>query len=267
MRLNRHSTLDIAAFLVDGIDIAPGKDIPAGEEPRIARLLKGFLFTCGPDHIRHPEPFDRGEGAYPLHGSLPGTAVAEAAIEAGPDGPICRATTVVALAEGGEATLERCIRTAADGFVTIDDRLTNTGECAFRPMWMYHLNLGSWLFDDETHVEAAALGAQPRGWRFGEGERAHLCLDTRPTLAADGFVTVALGPIRMLSGRTLAVRFPADGLPWLQLWRSQLKGGHVFSIEPASHRLAGRPDLIESGELTLLAPGESRHYSIAFRMV
>ncbi|WP_377289816.1 DUF4432 family protein [Rhizobium sp. SG2393] len=265
--LDRQSGLDIAAFVVDGVDLAPGVAIPAGEEPRIARLLQGFLFTCGPDHIRLPEPRESGDGNYPLHGSLPGTQVVATSIETGPDGPVCHAQTVVSLADGGQATVARRIYTAIDGYVTIEDRLTNTGTTPFSPMWMYHLNLGAWLFDDETWIEAPVFGEGALFWRFGDGERAHLCLDTRPTLADTGLVTVTLGPLAMLGGRTLSIRFPAACLPWLQFWRSERNGGNVFSIEPASHRLASRAELAENGELVSLAPGESRSFGIAFRMV
>ncbi len=239
--LDRQSGLDIAAFVVDGIDLSPGPDIPAGEEPRIARLLQGFLFTCGPDHIRHPEALESGEGLYPLHGSLPGTAVGATSIEEGPDGPVCHAETPVLLADGGRATVTRRISTAADGYVTIEDRLTNSGETAFFPMWMYHLNLGAWLFDADTWIEAAALGDGALFWRFGDGERGHLCLDARPTAGPDGLVRVTLGPMRLVGGRSLSVRFPAASLPFLQFWRSERHGGNVFSIEPASHRLLRAP--------------------------
>ena len=50
--------LDVASAVFQGVDIAPGSAIPSDGDPRIDRALPGFLFTCGPDHIRHPVPIE-----------------------------------------------------------------------------------------------------------------------------------------------------------------------------------------------------------------
>jgi hypothetical protein len=75
--LDRQSALDIGAFVVDGLDISPGAAIPSDGDRRIDQALQGFFFTCGPDHIRHPEPIDGFDDGrrFPLHGSLCGTPV------------------------------------------------------------------------------------------------------------------------------------------------------------------------------------------------
>ncbi|MCG5476591.1 MAG: DUF4432 domain-containing protein, partial [Sinorhizobium fredii] len=88
---DRASALDIAAFVTAGIDLSPGDAIPSDGDSRIDRALAGFLFTCGPDHIRHPEPVEgRDDGTrYPLHGSLAGTPVSRT--EMSPDGLRCSA--------------------------------------------------------------------------------------------------------------------------------------------------------------------------------
>src|SRR4051794_5188481 len=80
--LDRQSALDIGAFVVDGVDISPGIAIPSDGDRRIDHALQGFLFTCGPDHIRHPEPIEGDtEGLlFPLHGSLCATPVGRTAM-------------------------------------------------------------------------------------------------------------------------------------------------------------------------------------------
>jgi hypothetical protein len=121
---DRSSALDIAAFVVAGIDLSPGDAIPSDGDPRIDRALAGFLFTCGPEHIRHPEPVaGRGDGArYPLHGSLAGTPVTRT--EMSPDGICCIAVTEVdspaaagrpsSVAGGSKRTVKACCsRTAS----------------------------------------------------------------------------------------------------------------------------------------------------------
>lgn len=258
--LDRQSALDVGAFVVDGIDLSPGTAIPSDGDPRIDHALKGFLFTCGPEHIRHPEKIEDGAGTYPLHGSLAGTPVVESRM-AGSDG--CTGVIELDLAGGGRARLER--RWSVDaGAVHLYDRLTNIGAKAFSPMMMYHINLGGRLMAAETTISADAFAGEPRAWQFGEGESAHFCL---PAKGNDGWSDVALGPFPALSGRSLQVRFAAATLPYLQMWRCQRGAADVISIEPVSHRIAKRPDLTAAGEMPPLQPSASISYELTFRVV
>ncbi|WEX76376.1 DUF4432 family protein [Sinorhizobium numidicum] len=260
---DRSSALDIAAFVVDGTDLSPGAAIPSDGDPRIERALSGFLFTCGPDHIRHPEPIDGHEGGarYPLHGSLAGTAVARTEMSA--DGRRCTAVTEGDLACGGRAAVERQWRVDEDArSVMLEDHVVNIGRSAFAPMIMYHMNIAGRLLGDGTHIVSPSVEGGCRAWRFGEGESAHFCV---PAFAGDGrWSEVSLTALPGLEDRTLHVRFRTDTLPFLQMWRCQRGGANVISIEPASHRLAKRTELAASGELDLLEPGQRRDYALAF---
>ena len=262
---DRSSALDIAAFVTAGIDLSPGDAIPSDGDPRIDRALAGFLFTCGPDHIRHPEPIEgRDEGVrYPLHGSLAGTPVGRT--EMSPDGLCCSAFTEVDLACGGRATIERVWQVVENGSgVMLNDRVVNIGACAFAPMMMYHMNIAGRLLGNETRIESASVEGGSLAWRFGEGESAHFCRTA--ARGEDGWAEVSLSQLPGLQGRALHVRFLADTLPFLQMWRCQRGGANVVSIEPASHRIAKRAELAASGELELLGPGQSRHYALSFRV-
>ncbi|MGE6785166.1 DUF4432 family protein [Ensifer adhaerens] len=260
---DRLSALDIAAFVVDGVDLSPGAAIPSDGDPRIDRALAGFLFTCGPEHIRHPEPIEGGaDGAcYPLHGSLAGTAVSETAMAS--DGTACTATIVVALAGGGQARVERRWRIdAARHEVVLEDRVVNSGTSAFPPIMMYHLNIAGRLLGPDTRIVSASLAGGASAWRFGDGESAHFCLPA--VIGSDGWSDVMLAGLAGLAGRNLKVRFRADTLPFLQMWRCQRGEANVISIEPVSHRIAKRPELAAAGELIPLQPGEAQSYAIAF---
>ncbi|WP_440271498.1 DUF4432 family protein [Ensifer adhaerens] len=263
---DRLSALDIAAFVVDGVDLSPGAAIPSDGDPRIDRALAGFLFTCGPEHIRHPEPVEGGaDGArYPLHGSLAGTAVSETAMAS--DGTACTATIVVALAGGGQARVERRWRIdAARHEVVLEDRVVNSGTSAFPPVMMYHLNIAGRLLGPDTRIVSASLAGGASAWRFGDGESAHFCLPA--AIGSDGWSEVTLAGLAGLGGRNLKVRFRADTLPFLQMWRCQRGEANVISIEPVSHRIAKRPELAAAGELIPLQPGEAQSYAIAFSVV
>jgi hypothetical protein len=264
--LDPASALDVAAMVVDGIDLSPGTAIPSDGDPRIDHALKGFLFTCGPDHIRHPEPIEPdtsvgNSGLYPLHGSLCGTPVADLLAE--DDG--CVATVEVHLADGGRARLTRRWTIRAERVaVHLEDRIENIGASPFAPLWMYHLNIAGHLFDDATVMTGAMIADGGQGWMFGEGASAHVCL---PADGGDRWAHLRVGPFAALSGRSLDVRFRTDSLPFLQMWRCQRGEANVVSIEPVSHRIAKRPDLAANGELPSLAPGESRSYALSFGIV
>lgn len=266
--LDRQSALDIGAFVIDGVDISPGTAIPSDGDRRIDHALQGFFFTCGPDHIRHPEPIEAdGEGRmFPLHGSLCGTPVGRTEMSGPDEPPGCFAETEVQLAQGGTALVSRRWTISGDAAeVILSDRITNTGDAPFAPMLMYHMNIGGWLLGDETYVTGTMFGDEKRVWRFGEGESAHFCMPAAPT-AEDGWARVVLGPFDALSGRSLTVRFSAATLPFLQMWRCQRGSADVISIEPVSHRIARRTELAAAGEMPILSPGETIDYALAFQV-
>lgn len=266
--LDRQSALDIGAFVVDGVDLAPGTAIPSDGDRRIDHALQGFFFTCGPDHIRHPEPIEGGKDGqtYPLHGSLCGTPVGETRMSQ-PDEPAgCTAQTEVLLANGGKASVIRRWSVNTDAAeVTLLDRVTNIGDEPFAPMLMYHMNIGGWLAGAETQIHGTMFVNEKRHWRFGEGERGLFCIPAT-TGAEDGWAQVVLGPFEALAGRSLAVRFFTATLPFLQMWRCETGAANVIGIEPVSHRLAKRTELAASGEMPMLAPGETIEYALAFQI-
>jgi hypothetical protein len=266
--LDRQSALDIGAFVVDGVDISPGAAIPSDGDRRIDQALQGFFFTCGPDHIRHPEPvegFDDGR-RFPLHGSLCGTPVRRTEMPAPGEPPGCFAETEVLLANGGTALVTRRWAISRDeAEVLLSDRVTNTGAKPFAPMLMYHMNISGSMLGEDTHIGGTMFGDERQPWRFGEGDSAHFCLPAAKTVD-DGWAQVSLGPFDALSGRSVIVRFSTATLPFLQMWRCQRGPADVISIEPVSHRIAKRTDLAAAGEMPMLAPGETVDYALAFQI-
>ncbi|WP_428429339.1 DUF4432 family protein [Pararhizobium sp.] len=266
--LDRQSALDIGAFVVDGVDLSPGTAIPSDGDTRIDHALQGFFFTCGPDHIRHPEPIEGSDDGqtFPLHGSLCGTPVGQTRMSAPGEPPGCTAQTDVVLANGGTASISRQWSVNADtAEVMLLDCVTNTGDRPFAPMLMYHMNIGGWLAGAETQICGTMFGDEKRPWRFGEGDRGLFCLPAVPG-AEDGWAQVTLGPFEALAGRSLAVRFSTHTLPFLQVWRCQIGAANVIGIEPVSHRLAKRAELAAAGEMPMLEPGGTIEYALAFQI-
>ncbi|MGB3874537.1 MAG: DUF4432 family protein [Shinella zoogloeoides] len=266
--LTPQSALDVGSAVFRGIDIAPGSAIPSDGDPRIDRALPGFLFTCGPDHIRHPVPVEGAADGrrYPLHGSLSSHPARDILIEEDEGEVVCEGRVAVSLAHGGSADLAR--RWRADrrtGHITLDDVVTNTGGKPWPPFAMYHINFGTGLFDESTRLTGAMLPGGSLPWRFDEGDMKIFCVPAAET-AEHGWAEIAVGPIAALGGRSMHIRFRTDTLPYLQVWRNQSPGCAVLGIEPVSHRLASREELIASGEAPDFGPGDSVGYGLAFEL-
>lgn len=268
LELTPQSVLDVGEAVFHGVNIAPGAAVPSDGDPRIDRALPGFLFTCGPDHIRHPVPV---EGAvdgrrYPLHGSFSSSPARDVLIEEDEGEVVCEGRVAVSLAHGGKAELSR--RWRADrqtGHITLDDTVSNGGETAWPPFGMYHINFSTGLFDEATRLTGAMLPGGSLPWRFDEGDMKIFCVPAAET-AEHGWAEIAVGPIKALGGRSVFIRFRTDTLPYLQVWRNQSAGCAVLGIEPVSHRLVSREELIAAGEAPDFAPGESVGYALAFEV-
>lgn len=266
--LTPQSVLDVGSAVFHGVNIAPGFAIPSDGDPRIDKALPGFLFTCGPDHIRHPVPVEGAADGrrYPLHGSLCGHPALDVLIEEDERETVCEGRVPVALANGGMAELVRRWRNdRSTGCVTLDDVIVNSGDTAWPCFGMYHINFGSGLFDEETRLTGAMLPGGSLPWRFDDGDMTIFCVAAAET-AKDDWAEIAVGPIASLGGRSVHIRFRTDTLPYLQVWRNQSPGCAVLGIEPVSHRLATRAELIAAGEAPDFAPGESTSYCLAFEV-
>lgn len=265
LELDEQSALDVLSATARGVDLAPGAAVPDDGDARIYRAVHGFLFTCGPDHIRHPEPINEADGKlFPLHGSMSGNGAVITGRNVTEAGQSVEARIKVALADGGMAEILRLWHfDAASGAFTLEDTVQNVGATPFSPMMMYHMNVGARLFDDETGFSGASFPDGRIGWRFGEGEGAVIC---SPAVAdSEGMAHVSLGPIAGTDGGRLDVWFDADATPHLQMWRNEAGHCNVIGIEPASHPLMKRTALAEKGLMPELQPGDARHYRLGFR--
>ena len=267
LMLDERSVLDIGGCIVEGIDIAPKRAIPDDGDPRIDHSLEGFLFTCGPDHIRHRQPVPGTDGKiYPLHGSASGHAAKVLWTRFENGNAECRADIDIITVEGLPQRIERLWRIDGEtGEVSLEDRVVNTSDQKVPTFLMYHMNIGGKWLDAGTRLEGRMLEGGGFPWTFGEEPGGIFCLPAPAT--EEGFAEVRLGPIAAIGGRTLRVRFDAQTLPFLQVWRNQKAPAHVLGIEPVSHRWAGRAELEKAGEFNMVEPGESRSFALSFAFV
>ncbi len=268
LALDETSVLDIGACIVDGNDLAPGRAIPDDGDPRIDHSLEGFLFTCGPDHIRHPQQMTgASEGRrYPLHGSFSSNPAKILWTKFEHGNAECRADIDVVTAEGQTAKLERHWRIdGATGEVSLADRIVNTSGEAMPVFLMYHMNIGGKWFDDGTRLTGRMLEDGSLPWAFGQEGGDIFCVPAQEK--GQDWSQISLGPIAAIGGKSLKVRFGAETLPFLQVWRNQRAPANVLGIEPVSHRWVSRAELEEAGEFNILQPGEARNFMLNFAFV
>ena len=264
LMLDPASVLDIGACVVAGENLAPGRAIPDDGDPRIDHSLEGFLFTCGPDHLRHPEPVEGGASGrrYPLHGSFSASPARIFSLNSGGETAECEAVVDLTMVSGEPARLQRRWRIDESGTVELADRIVNTGAQPFAPMLMYHMNIGARLFDAGVFLDGAMLEGGGFPWNFGEDPGGVFCVPARRE--STDWSELKLGPMASLGGLSLCVAFRTDTLPFLQMWRNQAAPAHVLGIEPCSHRWAPRAELAKGGELVTITPGEAREYGLRF---
>jgi hypothetical protein len=269
--LDETSVFDIGKLIFRDVDLSPGPAVPDDGDARISHSVQGFLFTCGPDHIRHPEPIIGGADQasaqkYPLHGSFSASPAQVSEFHNGALSSHACATVMTRLADGGLVRLERRWHIdGVSGAVSLSDRVFNAGDRPFSPMLMYHMNIGAWNFSDETMISGSMLGESPQSWRFGPGDGHVFCVPADG--GADGSATLSLGPIAAINGLTLQVSFETATLPFLQMWRNEALPANVVGIEPASHDWKPRVLLEEAGALTMLEPGGHCDYALRFIFV
>lgn len=261
VELDLTSLLDLRRVMAGGVDWSPGLEIVDDGDPRIWHSLQGFLFTCGPDHIRHPDDIEGTDGRYPIHGSAAG----HPAELTGQGADWARARIPLRLVAGGEALIEREWRIEDDGWVCLRDRVTNTGSLPFASMTMYHMNVGGRLLGPETRLEGAMFEGGGMAWTFFDDPGGVFCVPATRGADGEGMAHVALGPVAAADGLSLELRFNTAALPHLQMWRARRDGVNVMGIEPCTHRWESRQVLRDAGELDFLEKGHSRDFSLAFR--
>jgi hypothetical protein len=153
--------------------------------------------------------------------------------------------------------------------LTIRDEVANRGWDPTPHMCLYHVNVGFPVLDDGAELLAPATNPVPRGDHAVEGYRVfhgptpgylEQVTEHEVHAEADGSVPVAIVNRRLGIGAYEV--FDRTQLPFHFVWRMLGEGLYTVGIEPSTNRPAGRLDARARGELTVLAPGETRRYDL-----
>jgi Domain of unknown function (DUF4432) len=247
----------------------------------------GLLTTCGLSHVGGPEEDAYGERG--LHGEVSNTpAEIESLVQPDPlagkmDMSITGVVRVTPIF-GPSLELRRTISgTIGQAAIRIHDEVCNRGNSPAPHMILYHCNFGWPLVDEgsdicwrgnwkpryETGVHEIFREGQPFRkapaplvGHSGTGEESAV-ID--PVADDSGHCVCGIGNSRI--GMAVALRFSKQQLPWLTNWQHWGRNEYVTGLEPGTNVPIGQTRARESGELIMLAPGETRLYDLEIEVL
>ena len=251
--------------------VAPAYYDPVGDG-FLKSFTAGFLTTCGLQAVGTP-CVDEGE-PLPLHGSI-GNTPAEHVYWTRSDGALC--LTAEMNDEGLFARKLRLnrqieLRLTEDTFV-ITDTIVNGGGADEPLEWLYHMNIGYPLLDEDSEVFIPSADVRPRdahaaeemdGWMRlqpptpGYQERCYY-----HTFRGEGLAAV----YQPKAGLGLAIRFDPRSLDSLTQWKMMGIRDYVLGLEPGNCTPDGRDVMRRQGRLKFLRPGETVTYRVEVSML
>jgi Domain of unknown function (DUF4432) len=243
----------------------------------------GLMVTCGLDHTMSPaddtaarfnQPHMFEHVSYGLHGRIGGLPARLVGYGEEWSGDDC-----ILWAEGEvrqssvfmeHLVLRRRIEArVGESRLTVSDSVENAGHTLASHMQLYHCNIGFPVVDagSELLIPSGATRTDP--WDTTDGYRRltgpqsgfrEACFYERVLAGADGVVPAAVVN-RSLGLGAYQLSRNAE-LPEFMIWRMMGEGDYAVALEPGTNRAVSRRELRDAGEITELAPGETRTYHL-----
>jgi hypothetical protein len=269
-----------------GWQSATGFSGPWYYEPEDLGWLRGFggglLTTCGMEHALFMAEDTAAHYNYPpketerfgLHGRVSYLPATLAGYGARWDGDECTLWAEGEIAQaavfGENLVLRRRIEAkVGEDRLRIRDEVTNAGWVPTPHMYLYHVNVGFPALADGAELLIPASNPTPRGEHAVEGYRVfhgptanYVEQVTEHDVAAEADGAVPVAVVNRAAGFGAYEVFNRNQLPYHFIWRMLGQGTYVVGIEPSTNRTSGRLPARESGELLVLAPGETRQYDL-----
>lgn len=283
--------LDIASTKYCGASIS--FDIPAGEahpayfDPRGVQWLKtffgGLVTTCGMTWTGAPNT-DQGE-ELGLHGRFSHLAARHVRIGDEWNGNRRRLWAAGEIREsilfGANILCRRTISTeVGSNTIVIEDRIRNEGFTQQPHQYLYHINIGHPVMDENTELlirskltprdETAQDGIENYN-RFEKPVAGYKEKVYYHEIKADpkGFAHVALvnEPFNNGQGLGVHIRYRRRELHRFTQWKNIGMGEYVCGLEPCNCSVEGRAKDRGDGSLLYLKPGEEKHYFVEINIL
>ena len=278
--------MDISHASYKGIPlcwISPAGEVsPWSYEPQGLGWLRtfagGLLTTCGLTHIHFPEVV--GDKSYGLHGRA--STLVASNVQAGGEwkGDEYRlwvsGRTIESALFDEQMELQRTVSSElGSARLRIEDVVTNVGFRETPQVMLYHINMGFPVLGPDAELVLPSLHAMPGDinppddregpYTFPEprADYPNTVFDHQPLADENGMVHAALIN-ENLGSDPLGVRisYRQAELPHLNEWKMLGLGEYVLGVEPASTAFGTREEMLQSGGMKLLAPGESVRYLV-----
>lgn len=272
---------------------APALHDPEGEEGLgFMRSFSGLLMTCGLDHILGGHTAEMPEYNYPgrptatygIHGRVSMLPARLTGYGERWDGDRCflwaegRVRQSAVFAEDLELT-RRIEVEVGTNVVRLNDTVRNRGFNRTPHMLCYHINVGYpvladgaryvapiqdvvWAAHADTYTDQGVGYDRPSGPAdtFREQVWQH-------EMKADAAGNVAIALINDALPLGLEVTTRKAELPCTYEWQHLQSGGYAFGIEPSTHHVLGNGFARDRGEMIWLDHGDSRNYSVSFKVL
>ena len=246
-------------------------------EPQGMGWLRGFfgglLTTCGMSTIGAPSE-DEGE-EWGLHGRISYLPARNVWLDSKWEGNRYTMWVQGKVRETSMFGVDLCLTRRiwakmGESKLHIYDIVENLGYEAVPHMYLYHINIGYPLLDEDAELIAPSTRVQPRDEIAAQGIDEYARFQP-PTPGyqeqvfyhemnpdADGHVHVALVNRKLEMG--LYVRYHPSQMPRFIQWKMMGEGTYVLGLEPSNAWVEGRAKERERGTLPFLEAGGRRHY-------
>lgn len=235
----------------------------------------GLLSTCGLASTGMPSTVDGID--YGLHGRVGHTPAENVSWQLTSDesGSLVEITGEIVEASLGQPTLRltRTIRAWCQRpVIEVEDTVTNDSFVEAGHMYRHHINLGFPLVDEGSVLTTDAMVFDRRDGGVAS-PLSELDLAVADTTVDETVSYARSGPSGALTlsvprrGVAFTIEWSTATFPLFLAWRDASPGVNVLGVEPSTSRDGGRAEAAESGELVVLAPGESRPYRTRMSLV
>ena len=259
--------------------VAPAHFVEKGGEGFLRNFFAGLLTTAGLSNIG--PPCQDGDESLGLHGRVSNIPAEDVCISQGWQGDdyaIRLAGTVRQARTFGECLLlhrEITTQLGANALV-VRDVVENAGFRSEPMMLLYHCNFGYPLVSADSRIYTSGGSVEPREptpvqavadhHRLGEPQAGYVeqCFYHDLT-ARDGRAFAAIFNERLGVGGY--VRYRVENLPEFVQWKMLGEQEYVVGLEPSTHRLDRRAELIRQGRIRPLEVGERRTFEVEIGVV
>src|SRR5664280_2289208 len=245
----------------------------------LRNFFAGLLTTAGLSNIG--PPCQDGDESFGLHGRVSNIPAEDVCISQGwhgDDYTIRLAGTVRQARTFGEClVLHREITTQlGSNALVVRDVVENAGSRPEPMMLLYHCNFGYPLVSADSRIYTSGGSVDPRVAtpieavahhdRLGEPQAGYVEQCFYHNLKAqDGRAFAAIFNERLGVGGY--VRYRVENLPEFVQWKMLGEQEYVVGLEPSTHRLDRRAELIQQGQIRPLEAGERRTFEVEIGVV